>query len=375
MLRTTLYQILFFSTPLVAASFLISGTARADKGGDFYIEQSIRHYFMVPRDARSLALSGATVASCDDVFCIYQNPALLPLVRDIRIAGSLDDRKINGEEFPDGDGIEALVKSGSIGLAFPLSKDTSKEHGTIAAAYSRYLGTVTDRISSTPDGHTRALGFGYGKDFALGYSFIFYDDQLHSDLTDAHSHARFLHTFGLYSSISSTISAAGVFRLGIGQTDTEEFSTEADGVSHLKELLGEIGIRYKSSPITLNIGVDFAHLESEGNLTTSDRAIVIGGDEEGDYYNIRLGGESFITEAIALRVGVRWRDITRYRFERTDLSELSGRVAGLTYSSGLGYTFTSGSSLAGIRIDYGVEYGAIESSRWWHALTFSAPLS
>lgn len=371
----TVFIIALFGLTLVAPL-----DAFADKANDFYIQQALAHYFVVPHDARSISLARSNEATCADPSCIYTNPAGLARITTSEGDLTVASEKRTGDEFLEHDSIHEFTNALYSVIAIPLGGSSERNekgavapNGTLSFAYSRYQGKVNDRISTTPDGHRLTVGYGLGLDsLALGYSFTFYDDQLHTDISDLHSHSRLLHIFGFQKDLGGGLESGATFKLGIGQSDTEESSTHGNGLSHLRSYAGEVGLKQSFESFNLNCSVDYTHVRSRGDLMDVPTLVVIGSDERGDVLDTHFGGEYFLTPALAVRAGTHWLNISNYTFERDDLSDLSGQVRGIALASGAGYRFGSEAS-HGVSLNYGVDYTTVGHGGWQQAVTLTVP--
>jgi hypothetical protein len=334
----------------------------------FYIQQAVERYFSLPTDAKNLSLNGSAAAVCQSSSCIFLNPAGLGGLESPELTLSLEQGKMLGDEFLSDAKIEQLENRGYAALSLPLKFD-EEFFGTISIAYSRYEGDTDDALNTSPDGHRRSIAYGLklSDQINFGYAFHFYDDQLLSNKADLHSHSRLLHIFGLSYQLSPDLLIGGTFKLGIGQSDTEDFLVESNGLSRLRQYSGEVGAKKNWGSFITSISADYSYLDSDGNLPVSSQQVVIGSDEHGQIFNVRLGNEFPICETgFSLQSGLRYT-ITSYKFSREDLKDLSNSFGGITVAGGIGYDF-------GIKLNYGVEYNTIGRGSWDHILTATIPL-
>lgn len=352
-------------------------SAFGDSRKDFYIRQSIDRYFELNQDAMSLSLGGSSALQCQNSSCIYLNPAGLGFEKDINITLSGGTIRRDGDDFVSDEPIEQFQDDGYLTLALPIgATDTDSHFGTAALGYSRYQGDTDDSINTRPDGHRRSIGYGIALNntYALGYAFTFYDDQLQSDLADLHSHARLLHSFGAQAKLAEGLTFGALFKLGIGQSDTEDFQFESDGLSHLRQYSISVGLSKQWNLLRSFFAIDYTHYDSDGNLDEVSSPVVIGSDEEGNVWNIRIGAETQIIENLFLRAGFRC-ETGRYDFDRSDLKQLSGNLNETGFSSGIGYAFFMSSNASSkAHLDYGVEYLDTSRGNIQHLLTFSVPI-
>jgi hypothetical protein len=353
--------------------------AHADRKSDFYIQQATDRYFTLPKDARSLAMGGASSLTCLAAACVYMNPAALGFLSTASLSASAGTRSVTGDEFLSGDQITLEEWNGYLVGALPLgvgdtdAKGARAKYGTIAGAYSRYAGNTDDALSTTPDGHRRTFGVGYAIDeqVSFGYAFHFLDDQLRTDLSDAHSHGRFYHDFATQILLPQRYVIGASFRLGIGQTDTEDFVLKSNGVSHLRQYTGEIAVSKTWDPVTAVFAVGYTHQSSEADSLEFSEPVVIDGNESGEDINIRLGTEYQISQSFLLRAGARYRNTT-YDFSREKFEEIEGRLLAFGAGLGLGYVFALGQHT--LRLDYGAEYTDAGYGSWEQILSLSVEL-
>ncbi len=368
-LQTTLVSLVIFGSQSAASPL-----------SEFYINQALERYFVLPQDAETLSLAGSTELTCKNSTCLYLNPAGLGQLAHSEFSATLGFSIIDGEYFPTEEGLEQSEYHGNGILAFPLgsTKNGRPRYGSLALGFSRYDGHTDDVIHTTPDGHRRSLAYGYSpfENLSLGYSFTFYDDQLRSEFADLHSHSRLLHNWGIQLRPSDDLEIGTSFKLGIGQSDTEDFRFDSNGLSHIREYSGALGIKKTMDPLIIALSFDYTRVQSKGNLNEVAIPVVIGGTEQGNIYNIRFGSSYNINDNFLIRAGIRWQNIESYNFERPDLEGLNGDVRGLGWSTGLGYIFNGKKNpQMRIALDYGFEYLDIGKGSWQHLITLRVPFT
>jgi hypothetical protein len=374
----------WFPICIIALCFISKTTlnvklAEADTLDDFYIEQAIDRYFALPRDGKTLSLGGTPASVCDGSQCVFLNPGGLGFVRELEITSSIGNGRISGDEFLEDQEIRQHHNEGYIAAAIPLGGTESgvPHYGVLTFAYSRYAGDTNDSINTTPDGHRRTIGYSFAPSatWSLGYVFTFFDDQLRTDLSDLHSHARMMHVLGIQNAISDTLSWGVVMKYGLGQSDTEEFAVMSNGLSKPRQYTLSGGIRQRFYSAQLYASVDFSILDSQGNLNNvNSPAVVVGSDEDGNLTNARLGSEYPIFDRIPLRFGFRYQYVD-YSFKRSDLASLTGNSSGVAISTGIGVMLGKDNSQSQQpRLDFGVEYSVIGHGNWQSILSLSVPL-
>lgn len=387
------HKIALFTAAIGAQCSLLGAViqnAHATPARDFYIQQAMARYFSLPQDARSLGLGGATSTICTGPQCLYMNPAGSARTSFSALAGSIGADRFSGDEFLEQSEITQRQYSGYLSGSVPIgsteftrangevSDEGAPYYGAVLLGYSRYHGDTNDSINTTPDGHRRSIGYALAPSDALslGYAFHFYDDQLRTDLADLHSHARFLHLFGAQYELSKQTTLGLVLKYGLGQSDTEEFEIQSNGLSRPRQYTAALAVSHDIDGVRLYAGQDYTKLHSDGNLTeVASPAVVIGSDESGYTLTTKLGVELLDLHDFSLRAGVRYQ-WAEYTFERTDLQSLTGNYSGVGISGGVGYTLAGDVGHANsIRVDYGVEYAHIGNGSWEHILSLVLPFS
>lgn len=359
---------------------IFSSQALASPLSEFYINQALERYFILPQDAETLSLAGSTELTCKSSNCLYLNPAGLGQLSHSEFSTTLGYSQIDGEYFPTEEGLKQSEYHGNGILALRLgsTENGRPKFGTIALAFSRYDGHTDDIIHTTPDGHRRSLAYGYSPfdNLSLGYSFTFYDDQLRSAFADLHSTSRLLHIWGIQVRPFDDWEIGTSFKLGIGQSDTEDFRFGSDGLSHLRQYSSALGIKKTIDPLIISFSFDYTRVQSRGDLDRVAIPVVIGGTEQGNIYNIRFGTSYNLNDNFLIRGGIRWQNVESYNFERSDLEGLSGDVRGLGWTTGVGYLFGGkNNSKARVALDYGLEYLDIGHGAWQHLITLRLPFT
>ncbi len=364
---------------LVGTAVLARSSALAAPRNDLYIQQALDRYFPVPVDAPALALGGSSAPTCDGSSCLYQNPAGLGFSSLVDVTVSLEEANVSGHEFGSDRSIEQTENRGAVTALAPFGAGLgAPRYGALALGFSRYQGQTNDSLQSSPDGHRRSIGFGYAVNdgLALGYAFTFYDDQLRTRVSDLHSHARFLHVAGAQYRGAGGFRIGGTFGLGIGQSDTEDMQRLGDGLTRAREYRAGLGLSKAIDHLMVSFALDYAHVSSKGNLDQFSPGVVVGGDEHGDLFNVRVGLEMSLFPRLLCRVGTRLYEVADYQFEREDLRRLSGHVHSLGVSAGFGYELWR---LPGFeqsaQMSYGVEYLTTGHGDWHHLVSLAVPLS
>lgn len=365
------YGASFFCIFLFMSSFV-----NASPKSEFYIQQALDRYYPLPQDARTLSLSGFGI-DCEDNSCIYLNPAGLSFTKNLEIGLSAGGSEHVGEDILTDESIEQTEDQvyGTVSIPLGQIKENRPKYGTLALGYSRYKGETNDEISSTPDGHRRTIGYGYAPEsnIALGYSLTFYDDQLRTNFSDLHSQARFLHLIGLQAKMENDIKLSAIFKLGAGNSDTEDFVRQPDGLSRVEQYTAELGATKQIGKLKILGGVSTSLFKSKGNLEDTSEGVVTGNDESGESYSVKVGTQYEASQNFFVRTGAAY-EYTHYRFERTDLKELSGNLQGPRISTGAGYLFGPTLGTKDVRLDGGLTYSFAGEGAWRYLITLAIVL-
>jgi hypothetical protein len=149
------------------------------------------------------------------------------------------------------------------------------------------------------------------------------------------------------------------------------------GDSHVLEAGADIGMQYLILPeTTLAVSADYRHLGSDGDVVSSIPANVVGGDENGNMFNARIGVEQSINDQFSLRAGYRYAGLSSYHYNRVELNDLNGSAYYNAFTLGAGYSFrVSSDYIRSINLDYGVEYRTAGDEDWQHVVTISMPFN
>ena len=364
---------------LVAVLLWLPASCLAEVDNTFYIQQSIARFFNLPQSARGLALAGTETPLSLGSASVFGNPAGLGFMKFNQVSGSIGFDSHTGSELFGEREIEENSPSGYLLAAFPLIKPAQgySNAGTVGFGYSRYNGSTNDSINSVNDGHTRtgAYGLAISDKVSLGYGFTFYDDQLRSDLADYHSHSRFRHGFGSEYRVSPNLNLGLLLVYGLGQSDFEEFSVMSNGLTHQKQLSGNLGATYQIDRTLFAASLSFDHYSAKGNLDelpVVSNLIVVGDDEDGSAYGLHLGVEHSIAASWLIRGGYQFQNIYGYEYQKSNVQTQSSGVQFSAFSAGIGYTAKHLSeTFPQISLDYGLQYRNAGNGEWEHMLSAS----
>jgi opacity protein-like surface antigen len=233
------------------------------------------------------------------------------------------------------------------------SFDTISERTQVVAAYSY---PVSETVS-------------------LGYSFGWIDDKFQSrDIFNYPMGDGYRHTLGAQWRQSSDWTFGTSLHYGYGDHHAL-FGPGIKTKSETESYGADLGVQYAlENNATLAFGADYRHLSSEGDVIASIPANIVGGNENGNIFNLRAGYEHPINDQWALRAGYRYAGLESYKYNRRELNELNGSAAYHAVALGAGVKFPITSKyVRSINLDYGVEYRTAAEGDWQHLVTVSVP--
>ena len=339
----------------------------ADSLDDFYIQQVLDRYYTTSTDVKALSLARSSVPVCDGAACVSNNPAGLAWMRENQLYADVGASSLKGYDQTNGQPAsqDTTLGNGMLGIPLGDTQVGAPSYGTLGVGYARYQGSTDDLVGTIPDGHRRTVGYGYAisPSIALGYSLTFYDDQLNTRQADHHSHARFLHIFGLQHRASDDFEWGATFQLGVGQADAEDYIVGSDGLARPREYFFQLGGRYDTSLGDWYLTGRFRHVEAESNFEEVSEGVFTGGEEEGSEGEVSLGLELEPIGFLTPRFGVRYRYVD-YTFHRENIRDLSGSINELAGSIGASIALPAfWTSLEAPRIDIGADFG--DFARGW----------
>ena len=126
----------------------------------------------------------------------------------------------------------------------------------------------------------------------------------------------------------------------------------------------------------LFFGVDYRHLSADGAEFSSIQPNLVGGNENGNVFDVRVGLEHEAFENLHLRGGYRFAGLASYNYNRVELNELNGSAYYHAIALGAGYEFPVESQyIRAVILDYGVEYRAVGNNDWQHVVTLRVPFA
>lgn len=358
---------LCFLVVTLVALFLPAHYLAADSLDDFYIQQVLDRYYTSSTDVKALSLGRASVPVCDGAACLSNNPAGLAWMKENQLYADIGASSLKGYDQTTGQPAsqDTTLGNGMLGIPLGDAESGAPTYGTLGFGYARYQGSTNDSVGTIPDGHRRTVGYGYAisSSVALGYSLTFYDDQLNTRQADHHSHARFLHIFGVQHRVSDDFKWGATFQLGIGQADAEDYILGSDGLARPREYFFQLGGRYDTSWGDWYLTGRFRHVEAESNFVEVSEEVFTGGEEEGSEGEVSLGLELDPIGFLTPRVGVRYRYVD-YTFHRENTRDLSGSINELAGAVGASIALPAfWKSLETPRIDIGADFG--DFARGW----------
>lgn len=347
---------------------------------DLYFQTSLERYFAYPENARTFGMAGSSTLTSRDSSSIYGNPAGLAAMQDGEFSASYGYNQISGDEFPTGIGVDQKGNFGSALLAVPIGPTLQGPscYGNLGLSFNIYDTHWQDDSYDTSTERQQvsaAYAIPVSDEWNLGYSLGWTDEAYHSEMIVAYPmHEGFLHTLG------ADYQAAEDMRVGLqvnyGHGDHRALYGPGIVRTAKNRQLGiGVGLEYDYDATTLLAFLaDYTHLETERGVELSIPANVVGGDENGNIFNLRAGVEHSFNEQLRGRAGYRFAGLASYHHDRVELNPLSGSAYHSAFALGLGYTFnTTGHIIQQIGLDYGVEYRTAGDGDFQHLVTIVIP--
>ena len=354
--------------------------AQADDTSDFYFQQVIERYFEYPQNARTFGMAGSSVMTSTDSSSIVGNPAGLGFMRGGEFSGSYGYSRTSGTEFPTGENVTAVRNAGSGMLALPLGPTLGAlpQFGNLGVAWSeadgRWDNDSFDTLSRR-DQIVVSYAYAINENVSVGYGVGWTRDKFQSkDIVNYPMGDGFKHTLG--------VSWQPVERWAFGATSFVGYGKHSalyvpgtDGDSRTTEYGSSVGAQYRFDVMTVAFGGDYRHLHSDGDVESSIPANVVGGDENGNIFNIRAGVEVPFADWFLLRGGYRFAGLATYKYNRSELNDLNGSAYYHAWTLGAGFIIPLSSDyFPELHVDYGIEYRDVARDGWEHLVTLSVPI-
>lgn len=357
-----------------------ANTSQADEVTDLYFQQVIERYFEYPQNARTFGMAGSSWITARDSSSVYGNPAGLGWMSDGEFSGTYGYNTISGEEFPTGQDVSQEGGMGSALLAMPLGPTTNglPYYGNIGLGWNYSEATWLDDTFDTETERQQvslAYAIPVSDSVSLGYSLGWTEDDFQANrIFNYPMHAGFRHTLGALYKQSEELLIGSTLTIGHGEHRALYGPGIVDESDNLQVSFG-IGAEYlMNSATAIAFTADYTNLDSNGELVSSIQPNIVGGDENGNLFNIRLGVEHDFNERLTGRAGYRYAGLASYKYNRVELNPLNGSAYYNAWSLGLGTSFpVSSHYVKQILLDYGVEYRAVGNDDWQHLVTISVP--
>lgn len=370
-----------FSALNVAFCTLMVSSAYADNVTDLYFQEASQRYFEYQQNARTFGMAGSSVQSSTDSSNVVGNPAGLGFQRNNEFSTTYSYNRISGDEFPTNADIDQTENIGSGIITLPIMPVLGDvpEYGNFGVAWSQSKAKWNDDSFNTIAERTQlvsAWGYALSPVFSLGYSLGWTSDKFQSrDVFDYPMGDGFRHTAGLSWKPQNDAVIGASFFIGHGSHNAL-YGPGIKGDSDTQEVGVDVGWQLQLENTLVAMGVDYRHLSTNGQVVQSIPANVVGGDENGNLYNIRLGLENKIDDSWKVRAGYRFAGLASYKYERVELNPINGSAYYNAYTLGAGYSIPiHDSHIKAVNLDYGVEYRDIAEGDWQHVVTVSVPFN
>ena len=300
-------------------------------------------------------------------------------MKDGEVSATYGYNKVSGDEFPTGVDIEQQSDSGSGMIAIPLMPtiDGYPDYGNFGLAWNKIDSNWKDDSFDTISERqqvTAAYAHQISETTSLGYSFGWTDDKFQSRAIFNYPMRKGLrHTIGAQWKASDTLSFGSSAYFGYGE-HRALYGPGITGTSDTEEVGFDLGTAYQMERTLLTASLDYRHLSSDGEVVASIPANVVGGDENGNLYNVRIGAEHPINDWFDVRAGYRFAGLASYNYNRVELNDLNGSANYHAVSAGFGFNIpTHNSYIQRVDLDYGTEFRKAGDNDWQHLVTLSIP--
>jgi len=369
------------SAPL-AFQLAASEMARADDDvTDLYFQEVIERYYENPQNARSFGMGGSITQTSRDSSNVFGNPAGLGLMQGGEASATYSRNTISGAEYPTGAEVEQNSDMGSAQLAVPIGprEQGLPEYGNFGLGWgtvdSKWDDDTFDTLAKRTQ-VTAAYAYGLSKDASVGYSLGWVRDKFQSRaIFDYPMSDGFRHTLGATFAADENLTMGVSAMVGHGnhhalygpgiETDSRTFEAGFD-----------VGATLNMEGTLVSVGADYRHLSTDGAVVSSIPQNVVGGDENGNLYNLRLGVEAPVSDMVAVRAGYRFAGLANYKYNRVELNDLNGSANYHAMSLGAGVKFAIDDPyIKSVNLDYGVEYRVVGDNDWQHVVTLGVPFN
>lgn len=363
----------------VLAVFSANSSAQGDDTSRFYFQEVSERYFQYPQNARTFGMAGSTLQTSVNSSSILANPAGIGLMQGGEFSTTYSYNMMGGTEFPTGADIDKKesIYSGMVALPVGPLTDDLPEFGNFGIAWSGLDSKWDDDTFDTLTQRSHLVAsyaYAVSPTFSLGYSFGWVEDRFQSrDIVHFPMHDGFRHTIGGVWKHDEKLMLGTSFYVGHGE-HTALYGPGIEDTSDTREIGVAFGGEYLYNEMILAAGIDFRHLSAEGDTVESIPANIVGGNENGNIYNIRAGLENPINDWSVVRAGYRFAGLDSYKYNRPELNSLNGSANYHAVSAGVGFSFPSSSQyLRGVILDYGAEVRFAADNDFQHTVTLSVP--
>ena len=376
-MRTAKQTTIMFVACALAVLLALTGSVWADGRRDYYTQQGQARYLNFPQEARAFGMAGSSVVTSTDSASVVGNPAGIGLNRGGDISVTYGHNDVSGNQHPGYERSDFSDNSGMALMDLPLgpASDGLPFYGNFGLGWSGYTGDSQDTIDSDTRGYR--LSAVYAKaltdTLSVGYGLGYFNDDLESDLAQYDTSTGFRHTFGVVNQLGN-LRIGGDFFFGFSRYNLTTADGLVDNNSDAREIGFDLGASYQLGATLLALSVDYQNYDTSGETEDLDPAIVSGGDEEGDYFGVRVGIEHKFCDYFSGRLGYRYSGNHNYEFDRADLGPLSGSAKYNAWTAGAGFILpVNGEFVKSVKLDYGVEYRHVGYEDWQHVVTLSMP--
>ncbi len=293
------------------AALAIPLAAVADDTRDLYFQEAQQRYYEYPQNARTFGMAGSSAQTSMDSSSVLGNPAGLGFMSDGEVSGTYSYNRISGDEFPTGENVDQRENNGSALFAMPIGPrlDAPPDYGNFGMAWTSRDGDWRDDTYDTVTETTQvvaAYAYPVSSDLTLGYSIGWTEDRFQSKQIFHYPMGNgFRHTLGaMYKQEEMTV---GVSVLGAHGTHHALYGPGIEEHSQTNAFGIDAGVEFAVVPQTvLALSAGYRHLGSDGGVESSIPANVVGGAENGNTFDARIGVEQTLNDEFKVRAGYRY---------------------------------------------------------------------
>lgn len=355
----------------------------ADGRRDYYIQEAEKLFYGTSTNAKQAGQAGATNVTSKDSSAVVNNPAGIGMNHGGDVSFTYGRNEISGNQTSDYAEVEDTSDMGQVLASIPLNPtlDGTPESGSIGFGWTGIDSDSDDSVDTqgTNNQVHGAYGIEISDGLSLGYGLTWFDNKQETTVSDFEQTNGFRHNFGVQSADGDLTTGAN-FYFADGEYDLEGVNSNgsiANGTSDYKEHGIEVGAAYQVADATsVSTAVGYRSFDVDGEFVAGAPDTFVGGNEGGNFFDVKLGLEHALDEMFMVRAGYRYLGRQTYFFGREDIRDFNGSAKTNAYSAGLGVVIPTGLHyVPNVNLDYAAEYRDIAYGDWQQTVTLSLPFT